>query len=301
MEFFIYAILAIIGITFLGGFYFSSKVIKPKVNKYEFTRSKVIENNEFDLEAFSKWESEEVWIESEYGYKLHGFYFPAENSKKSIIFCHGITWSLWGSIKYAEIFRELGFNILIYDHRNHGKSGGNNTTFGFYEKYDLSKCISWLKKKVGNDTIIGTHGESLGAATALQNLAIDSRVDFCVADCAFSNLVELLKLRMRKDFHLLPFPIINISNLFIKIRSHFSINDISPINDIKSLKTPVLFIHGQDDRYIPPCMSVDMHKEKNGENRLILIPGARHAQSILMDRKRYKLGITDFLAGLKII
>ncbi len=294
-------ILVFISLIVFGGYYFSNKVIKPKTNDYEFTRKKALEACEFDVEKFSKWSSEEVYIDSEFGYKLHGFFYRLDGSKKTVVICHGITWSLWGSIKYAALFREMGFNTFVYDHRNHGKSGGKNTTFGYLEKYDLCSCIDWVKQKIGNDSIIGTHGESLGAATVLQNLSVCEKVDFCIADCSFSNLRELLVLRMREDFHLPPFPIIFISDFFIRMRAKFSIGMISPIDAIKKTSVPILFIHGSEDKYIPPQMSTEMYdmKEK-GFKELFLAPNSGHAQSIIRNPEEYGRKIESFLKLIKL-
>lgn len=65
------------------------------------------------------------------------------------------------------LFIKKGWNVLIYDHRRHGESGGKTTSYGHYEKFDLQTVVNWLKNEVGESLILGIHGESMGAVTTL--------------------------------------------------------------------------------------------------------------------------------------
>jgi len=291
----------------LIGYLLSNAVIKPNVINYDLTYLRTLENGEYTEEEIKSWSKNEVLINSSYGYSLHGFFFPKKNSNKLVVICHGITWSLWGSIKYMKLYKKLGFNVLVYDHRNHGKSGGSDTTFGFYEKKDLKACITWAieetkKNNLVDAVIVGTHGESLGAATVLEHLAIDNRISFCVADCPFSDLEELLRLRLRKDKKLSPFLVMNIVDNFVKRRSGFNIHDVSPINDVKGLDTPVLFVHGAEDTYIPNSMSKEMLSIRNNKKDSIFIaPNAGHAQSLIKNPIAYEDNLKDFLISNSIL
>ena len=58
-----------------------------------------------------------------------------------------------------DMFLKRGFAVFIYDHRNHGLSGGSDTSYGYYEKFDLKKCTDWVFDKLGKDIMEGLHGE----------------------------------------------------------------------------------------------------------------------------------------------
>ncbi|HPM95197.1 MAG TPA: alpha/beta fold hydrolase [Mesotoga sp.] len=293
---FVMIVLSVFAFLLLAGFVFSSKVIKPNCVPYEETYRMEIDKGRFDPVWYDKLKKEEHWIDSPYGYKLHAIYLPCDASKKTVIICHGITYSLFGSMKYARIFLDLGFNVMTYDHRNHGKSGGKDTTFGHYEKYDLKAVKEWVLKRTGEGTIVGLHGESMGAAIALQYLAMDENISFCIADCGFSDLKELFKIRVNNDFHLPAFPFMDIAALITRIRTGMSFADISPVKAVGTVKTPVMFVHGSEDWYVPAFMSRKMYEaKKTGSRKLLVVPGAAHASSIATDPAGYTDEIRSFL------
>ena len=95
------------------------------------------------------------------------------------------------SVKYARLFERLGFNSVIYDHRRHGDSGGKTTSFGYYEKIDLKAIVDIIREEIGNDALLGIHGESMGAATTILYAGtFDDKADFHIVDCPFSDFTE---------------------------------------------------------------------------------------------------------------
>jgi fermentation-respiration switch protein FrsA (DUF1100 family) len=272
----------------------------PKTIGYKKSfENEVSHGNIMEIE-FNKLVKEEIYIESPFGYQLHGMLFPIENSNKTVILCHGITCTLFTSVKYINIFLKRGFNVLTYDHRNHGKSGGKYTTYGFYEKLDLKAFITWVFNKYGKNCIIGVHGESMGAATVLQNAAIDKRVTFFIADCPYSDLKSLLKIRLKADYHLPFFPLIYLSSLICKLIAGIFYSDISPIKSMKNIQAPILFIHGREDDYIPHTMTIDMYNEKIGPKKLYIAPNSNHAEAYIHNKEDYDRIVGDFLKEIGV-
>lgn len=291
-----YVLAAFIVVLLAGGYYFARVVLYPKVIPWEKTLEIEIENGKLKPEEFEHWEKEEITIHSPNGYDLFGLYFPMPDAKHTIVISHGITYSLYGSVKYMNIFRKLGWNILIYDLRNHGRSGGTNTTFGQYEKFDLKACVDWVLQREGDEITVGTMGESLGASVSLLHAAIDRRVKFVIADCAYSNLNEMFAFRLKEEYKLPAFPLLPLSNWFCKKIANFDYANCAAINEIRHIDTPMLFIHGSADSYTPPYMSKVMYKAKiAGENQLYLAPGSDHAQSYWDNPQVYTETVHEFL------
>ena len=286
---------------FVIGWHFSNIIIYPKVAKYDYTYDSEVEKGKIEIEKFTNLEKQEVYINSNYGYKLHGFFFPNKDSKKIIILCHGITWSLYGSVKYMDMFLKRGFAIFIYDHRNHGLSGGKNTSYGYYEKFDLQNCTNWLFNKLGKNIIVGLHGESMGAGIALQNIAIDKRIKFCIEDCGYSDALDLFKHRLEKDYNIRKFPIVKLASKISKMRVGWEFKDVSPITSLPKVEIPILFIHGQEDDYVPTFMCNQMYSVKRGYKQIYIATNADHAEAYWKNKDEYERKVDGFLKAINII
>jgi uncharacterized protein len=286
-----------------AGYYFFRIAFYPRVFSVDKTLSLELENGRLlEYADIMTWKREEIHIRSPYGYDLFGYFYPLEGSTQTVILTHGITVSLYASMKYMPIFRNRGFNVLIYDNRFHGRSGGEACTFGFYEKHDLKAVVDWVINRFGPDAVIGTHGESLGAAIALQHAAIDPRIAFAIPDCPFSDLDQLFRFRLRAEYHLPPFPLLPLSGWFTRLLLGFNYRDASPIQHICSVETPILFIHGDQDSYIPTSMSLDMYaQKKRGIRAIYLAKGAKHAEALIIDRSEYHRQVDQFLTSIGVI
>lgn len=291
----LYILAGILLITTTVAFYLSRKFLNPNTIDYKESYNLLVENEDFDNTWFSGLTGEDVYIDSEDGLKLHGLWYSLKDSKKSVILSHGYSLSLYSSVKYMKMFMDKGFNVLLIDHRYHGLSEGKLCTMGHKEKMDHVKWVNWIEKKVGRDSIIGTHGESMGASTALLHGAIDDRIKFIIADCPYQSVFDQLRYRLKVDYKMPAFPLLYIGNLFYKLRTGAFFKEISPMKAVKKIKIPVLFIHGNADDYTTPSNSINLHKSKNGPGFIYLVPGALHAGSYKTNPENYQKVLFRFL------
>lgn len=247
----------------------------------------------FTYEALPK---REIYIPSPFGYSLHTIVVEPHQTNRYIIFCHGVTENKTNSIKYMNLFLKRGFNAVIYDHRRHGKSGGETTSYGHYEKFDLQAIVQWLKADQGDDIQLGIHGESMGAATMLLYAGmIEDNADFYIADCPFSDFREQLAHRLKAEMKLPPKLFLPMADWFLRVREKYSIHQVSPISVIEHIHKPILFIHSEKDDFILPTMTKQLFQKKQGPKKLFLAKNGVHAQSLNENPDDYEKAIDEFL------
>lgn len=271
-----------------GGLYFSDKVLNIRVK----TDDEIEELDRVSgvLEAcwYASVRKSTHSIPSPFGYFLGAEWIEAaEPSHKTIIFCHGVTMSRRSSLKYARIFHGLGFHCLIYDQRRHGSSGGRFTTYGYYEKHDLQAVVCWLAERTEGSHFVGIHGESMGAAVMLQYAGMEDGADFYVADCPYAGIYAQLAYRLRVEYRLPPFPLLPLVRWIIMGRAGFDLKAVSPLSVISRIRHPVLFIHGEHDRYIPSCASLQLYQAKAGPKEMHIFPEAGHGKSLASNPQAY--------------
>lgn len=274
--------------------YYIRLLIYPKVYSHEEVLNYALDNEHFKEDFLESYQKESVVITSPYGYPLRGKIILNEQTEKFMIMCHGITSNYHGMKKYIKIFLDRGYSILLYDHRNHGISQRSFTTYGYYEKFDAKACVDMIITKY-NPKTIGVFGESMGAAIAMQLVTIDSRIDFCIEDCGYSDAYRLFKYRSEHDHHKLVGIFTKPTNFFMKAIYKWSFEDVSVVNYINKASCPILFIHGEDDDYVPFYMVHDLYNAYQHKKAILTIKGAKHANSIVTDPKAYIAGVNDFL------
>ncbi len=268
--------------------------IRKKTNEEILEREMMLGHYKEDV--YMKLPKKELTIPSPFGYNIYGEIIDVQGSNRYMIFSHGVTQNTLNSIKYMNIFLERGWNVVLYDHRRHGKSGGKTTSYGFYEKHDLKAVVDWVREQASKDAVIGIHGESMGAATLLMYAGgLEDGADFYIADCPFSDLEEQLTYRLRADYKIPKQLIMPIANTFLRLRDKYSMRDVSPINVIENIENPVLFIHSEPDDFIPMMMTQQLFEKKKGKKQLYLAKNGMHAMSYSENREEYEKAVDEFL------
>jgi uncharacterized protein len=250
----------------------------------------------YTKEEFKKLPKEEVEIKSNENLSLKGTFIEKNKDiKRVIIIVHGYTSNYVWSLQFIEMFFKEGFNVLLVDQRSHGRSEGKYATYGYYEKYDLDLWVNWVRQRVGEDAVIGLHGQSMGGGTVLQYPTINKYVKFIIADCPYSDVTQLMKHQFNEIKHMPFLPFKYFLDMRLRVVAKFSMKNVSPINSIKDTQIPIFFIHGAKDNFVPTYMSKDMYEAKKGHKKLLIIEGAVHANAYGTNKKLYEREIHKFL------
>lgn len=265
----------------LIAFYIARSLYHPKRRSLLETHALEDERHPAVMPRYEMWEKETYDVPSRHGYNLKAYFIASPKpSKKYVIIAHGYTYTHHGSIKYAISMRKQNYNVIMYDQPFHGESGGSFTTLGHYEKDDLETMVTHTLATYGEDIILGTYGESMGAATCLLEQAGDDRLDFVVADCGFADLHDLMSYQLRTLHHLPPKLFLPMANVIFRAVTKADIHRIKPIEAVKKSRVPMFFVHGEGDTFIPREHSVRMFEACPTDKDLLIVgDDAEHAQS----------------------
>lgn len=289
-------IVCIVGVILLLGLAIALFFVFPKRWTFDYIDTeKKFEN--ISREWYESLDIENIKIKSSHGYDLSCKLIVGEKTDRTIIFAHGYTYNIVGSLKYIRRFLSLGYNLFFYDHAACGDSGGKMSTFGVRESEDMGQVVKYLRERFGENHKIGLHGESMGAATAILYAEKDQNLSFIIEDCGFSNLFDELKFQFKKS-HLPVYPLIWIVILFSSLFTGVKMVRANPIDVLKSGKCddiPVLFVHGDKDPKTPVMMCTEMYEAKKGVKDIMIVPDAVHARAITKAPDKYMDKVKNFI------
>lgn len=206
---------------------------------------------------------------------------------------------------FINIFFQKGFDVLIYNTENDSAvSEIPCNSMGYYEKDDLKAVTNWVYDYYDSYAEVGTFGSGTGAAAVVMHASEEKRIRFIIVDSLFTNLKSYLKNKLKYDYRVSSFPILNLSEIIITKRGGFSVKDVSPLQIFKNdeVTAPILFIYGENDIYTPPKMLVDLYNNKAaGYKKYYFAKNTGHCESFIKNPEEYKEKINEFLKETGII
>jgi uncharacterized protein len=213
--------------------------------------------------------------------KLVSWIIPATDSTgRWLLICHGNAGNISEfdrPIHYAGLHR-LGLNLLAFDYRGYGESGGIPSEQGLYRDADAAYEYLRQDRGIPADRIV-IFGHSLGSAVAI-DLATRLPAAGLIVEGAPTSVPD-------RGQELYP---------YIPVRwiaaSHFG-----SIGKIKRVAIPKLFLHAEDDDVIPIIHGRRLFEAALPPKTFVELHG-RHGDAFDVDSARYFGSIAEFLASL---
>lgn len=132
---------------------------------------------------------EDVTLRTSDGLALRGWLYPA-SADRAVVLVHGKDGNRLDSKYLQRVARWLlaaGYTVLAFDMRGHGVSEGQRFSLGQHERLDVAAAIDHLVARGIQVGRIALLGESMGAGTVLQAVALRPDIGAVVADSAYAD------------------------------------------------------------------------------------------------------------------
>ena len=226
----------------------------------------------------------EVQIPTVRGKSLFGWFIPATKGAPGLAIIHG-----WGGnaemmLPLARPLHAVGYSLLFFDVRSHGRSDGDS--FASLPRFaeDLEHAVDWLQQQPEVDAQrVGVIGHSVGAGAALL-LASRRRDLFATVSLAAFAHPEGIMRRWLQLKRIPYWPLGAYILFYIQRVIGYRFDDIAPCNTIRAVNCPVLLAHGSEDGMVPVSEAQEIYANRRDEQvRLLLMPGS-HDEYVEIER-----------------
>ena len=178
--------------------------------------------------------AEEIFLTTEDGVKIQAWYKEPKKGKAMIVYYRGNAMDLgWRAPRLKEFIKH-GYGFIIPSWRGFGKSEGMMSKQGLYE--DALAAMNYVKGKGYQDDNIFIYGESLGTGMAT----------YIAAKGNYRGLFLLTPYTTIARAACDTYPVL-IHPIADKLMNH----NFSSVEYIGDVTSPVLIVHGTNDKVIP--------------------------------------------------
>lgn len=222
---------------------------------------------------------------------------PDNPGEKWAVLVHGYGRDQRYAGDYAEKYLERGYHVLTPDLCASGKSEGQYITMGVKESEEVALWTQEIAAKHPEAEIV-LHGVSMGAATVLMAAAREDTVNLSavIEDCGYTSAYEMFSEQLGVIFGLPPFPIMDFVDVVSGLKTGARISEAAPIKVMGRIKVPVLFIHGSEDKLVPPIMMEELYAVCKARKEKFVVKGAGHGDAMKDDGETYWRNIFVFLS-----
>jgi fermentation-respiration switch protein FrsA (DUF1100 family) len=217
----------------------------------------------------------EFFVNTEDQIKVQGLYLPLASSDKVLIYFHGNAGNIYNRIPDLIQLQQSGVNVIGAGYRGYGKSEGSPSEEGIYR--DAHATFKYATEELGfseNNIII--FGRSIGTAAAL-DVSRNSNI---------RGLMLITPLTSGKA---------HAKATGLGLLSPLAGDAFNNLSKIKYIKSPLLVLHGTNDRIIPFSMGEEIFDAAQTEKKFVKIEGAGHNNLQSTYRSAYWPPIIEFI------
>ena len=243
----------------------------------------------------------DTFIVSEDGRKLHAYYLPyvadSTAGNRTAVLIHGYKNNALGMMHLGYMYHhDLHCNILLPDLHAHGLSEGEYIRMGWFDRLDAFRWCQIADSLFQAPIVV--HGISMGAATTMmlsgeENLP--SSITHFVEDCGYTSVWDEFVGELEAQFSLPEFPVMYIGSMMCKVLHGWGFHEASSLKQVAKTTKPMLFIHGDADRFVPFEMVHPLYEAHPGEKQIWLPEGVKHAVSYDVYPEEYTQKVKNFL------
>lgn len=257
----------------------------------------LLENCQEAARHLQEQDCETVILTCKDGVRLVGHLRCCDKPKRIILAMHG--WRSSWNRDFGMIdgfWRGSDCCVLYAEQRGQNNSDGAYIGFGLTERYDCAEWVQWLGARFGAKFPIYLAGISMGASTVLMagGLELPQQVHGIMADCGYTSPYHIWKHVVTQNLHLSYKVRARMADRLCRKRIQMGPEDYSTLQALESGHIPVLFIHGSEDHFVPISMTYENYRACKAPKRLLVVPGADHGMSYLVDPKAYEKAMVAF-------
>lgn len=199
---------------------------------------------------------ERLVLNTKDGENIIAWYAAPPSGRPTVLYVHGNAGEVWHRHERVAYFQDRQFGFLAVEYRGFGASTGAPSELGFVA--DATAAYDWLIGKGVQPKDIAVIGESIGTGVAVQ-LAAKNEIKALALESPYSSAVEV----GAEVYWFLPVRWL--------MKDPFRSADY-----IKSVKAPLLIIHGKQDRLIPFTQGEKLFAAANEPKTFVDVPDAGH-------------------------
>ncbi|MEM9881580.1 MAG: alpha/beta fold hydrolase [Planctomycetota bacterium] len=229
---------------------------------------------------------------------------PHAASRPPVVLVHGLFEVKELHFKRARRLNADGHDVLLFDHRVHGRSSGKRLTFGVEEKRDVAAVIDSAVERglIDPDASGGkviTMGFSLGGGTVLQHAAIDPRVAGVIALAPFADFRGAINSFRRRLAPWLDERWVMDGFTAASEEAGFRLDEASALTTLRDIDARVLLVEGGKDPVLPGAEHVHRLAAELPDDRVevLRIADANHNRLMHKHWPELEAAITRFCAA----
>jgi alpha-beta hydrolase superfamily lysophospholipase len=212
-----------------------------------------------------------------------------------VVLHHGLRSNRNQMLGRAVLLTRAGYQCFAFDHRGHGESDGNYTSFGLHEALDAAAVLEFVCLR-SPDLPRAAIGLSMGAAAICFAVDQTREYDAVILESLYHDISSAFTARLKSMYPFWFRPLVPAIIAITEWRLGVKLETVVPAEYIgKFAPTPVLLLTGTEDDHADPA-SVQRLYGRCGEPReLWLVEGAHHADVLEVAGQEYGKRVFDFL------